>query len=93
MGVNAGLLVDAANAFDGAHIACILGQLKEAGMGALHLATGFFFLLGRLQGLHLGFGEYPGVLGGPFFQAFEAKSFDREIMPQPDAADAAGADL
>jgi hypothetical protein len=62
-------------------------------MGALYLATGFFLFLGRLQGLDLGFSEYPGVFGGPFFQAFEAKSFDREIMPQPDAADAASADL
>lgn len=92
VGVDGRLLVDAANALDGAHVACVLGQEKPW-MGTLHLAEALFFLLGRLQGLDLGFGEDLGVFRRPFLKALEALGPDREIMALPDAADAPGADL
>ena len=48
VGINEGLLIDAAHPFDGAHVVCVLGS-QVAGVLRLNLLVGFFLLLGLLQ--------------------------------------------
>ena len=68
VGVDGGLLVDAAYALDGAHVAGVLSHQK-AGVGALLPAMGLFFFLGCFQDLDLGFGKHSAVFSRPLFQA------------------------
>lgn len=92
VGVNTRLLIDVANALDGAHVAGVLSH-KKAGMGAFYFATGFFLFLGRFQSLDLGFGKNLGVFSCSFLQTLETQSLNRKIVALPEASDATGADL
>ena len=71
IGVDIGLLVDAANALEGANVECVL-TAQIARMGSLDLAAGFIVQLLFLQRLDLRLGQEDAFFGNLGFQCFQA---------------------
>ena len=83
VGIDEGLLIDAAHALHVADIEGVLGA-AIAGTFALELAVDLLFGLGFLQRHDLGFGEDKAVLRHPGFERLEPLFGVRQIMAQPD---------
>jgi hypothetical protein len=71
VGVNEGLLIDAAHSFDAAYLVSVLGS-QVARMLRVYFPMRFLLLLSFLQSRQLAFGENNPFLGHPGFQGFEA---------------------
>jgi hypothetical protein len=65
--VNKSLLINPANAFDGADIVSIL-RAKISRVFCFDLTMGFFLFFFAFQGNHLGLGKDQSVLGNTGFQ-------------------------
>ena len=64
MRVDGRLLVDPAHTLDCADVAGVMGE-QETRIRALDLSVSLLLLLGRLQGLYLGFGKDFTVFSSP----------------------------
>ncbi len=86
IGVDEGLLVDTANALQGAHIERILGS-QVARMGGFDLAAGFIIELLFLKRLDLGFSQYQTVSSDPGFKRLQPILEIGQLVANPDTAD------
>ena len=92
VGIDEGLLIDAAHPFEGSNIERILGS-QIAGMLGFDLAMGFFLVPGPLQGDDLALSEGDqAVLSDLGFQGLQTQLEGLQVMAEPDAANAAGRD-
>ena len=86
IGVHVGLLVDPANALEGADIERVLAA-QITRMSGLNLAAGLIVQLLLFKRLNLGLGQDCAFLGNLGFQRLEPLFEVGQIVPQPDRPD------
>ena len=86
IGINKGLLIDLAYAFDISYIIGVLST-EVTGMMRFDLSSGLFVFFLLFQGSYLCFGKKESILCYFGFQCFEAFLKGLQIMPKPYASD------
>lgn len=87
IGVDVGLLIDPANAFDGADIESVLAA-EIAGVSRFHLTTGLIVMLLLLEGLDLRLSQDDVIFGDFGLQCPQPVLEVGKLVPQPDRANA-----